>query len=237
MSALRQNEQTFEDRLTEIHSSCGNITREEYTSLDVLESLGCSVSLPLTLPRVNLKDLLSVCLKSGTLEEGSGESRSTSSREENHRFRVGPMSLDFVLENGESRREQVVDRRRSDRVLRYVLVRVLFTRIDCRHESMVRKEGEGSDLVDLLRDRGREKKGLTGNVRSVGEESDDLLDFATESGFEEAICLVEDENSEVGEFRFEVRVLEVVLETSGGSNEEILWSIERCQPGREALRS
>jgi hypothetical protein len=71
------------------------------------------------------------------------------------------VSFDLVLDNCKSRREEVVEGRRGDRVLRYMLVSVLFLGRNSRYEFVIREESEGSDLVNLLRDGRREEEGLT----------------------------------------------------------------------------
>ena len=135
-------------RRTEIHSSSSNITREEYTSLRIFEGFSSGISLTLTLPRVDFENLLSVCLKTSSFEESTSETSRSSGREEDHGLRFGSVSLDLVFEDRKSRREEVVERRRGDEVLRNVFVGVLFLRRNGRDESVVRKKGEGSDLVN-----------------------------------------------------------------------------------------
>lgn len=97
---------------------------------------------------MNLKDLLSVGLKTSSFEESSSETSGSSSREEDHGFRIGTVSLDLIFENSERRREEVIEGRRGNEVLRNVFVSVLLLGRNGRDESMVREKGEGSDLMN-----------------------------------------------------------------------------------------
>lgn len=217
-----EREEKKKKERTEIHSTSSHVTREHDTSRSVFECLGRSVPLTLTLPRVDLVKVDALLPEAAdALKQVGDEAGRPRGGKEDHDLERRTVLCELGAEGGKGEGVEVVERVGGEDELLDVLMRVLLALVDAANELVRREEGEVRDLVNRGRDGSGEKERLTGILLAIGEVSDDLFDFATESGLEETIRLVEDEGLETGELGAESRVLEVVEETTGSGDEDI----------------
>jgi hypothetical protein len=207
---------------TEIHSTSSNVRSKHDTANSVLERLGSRIPLTLTLARVNLVEIDALVPEAGrALEKVGDKAGSPRRREEDHDLERRTVLRKLGAKDGESLREEVEEGGNGDGELLNVLVGVLLTLVDAADELVRGEEGEVRDLVNGGRNSGGEEKSLARVLLTIGEVRDDLLDFATEPGFEETVRLVQNEGTETGELGTEGGVLEVVEETTGSRDENV----------------
>jgi hypothetical protein len=111
---------------------------------------------------------------------------------------------------GRRAREAICDARIRGRL--QVLVRL---------PKKLRRMKKVAHLMDLSGNSCGEEQRLAGDVLSIGEAVDDFDNFGAESLLEETVGLVEDESAARGELGLEIRVLEVVQNPAGSSDEDV----------------
>lgn len=87
--------------------------------------------------------------------------------------------------------------------------------------ALILRSREEAHLVNLSGNSRREEQSLPRHLPAIRQASNNLLYFLPKSLLEEAVGLIEDQGAAGRELGLEVRVLEVVEDTTGGGDEDV----------------